>query len=412
MLKNALKPTLLKKNLLIALTGTGLAQLIHLGTTPIISRIFEPEYFGKFALFNSLLGVITAFSLFKMDLAIMSAEDDEIHTFKKIIFKLGYITAFLTLVFFLLHLLFRDLNLAYLFLAIAIIPSNKFWTYKSIQNRLGNYKRLSIGKIIENITNAFFSISFGILGLKEFGLIFGKVLGLFSNLLFLKDKSEIKVSKNQKELMNKYKEFPKYSFPGEILGHLNVNASVFIFAYLFSPVEVGFIGLTTRVLSMPVNFISVTFCDVFKQKAMSDYKTTGEFETIFVKFFFMLAFISISMISVIYFFSEDLFVILFGDKWLKAGTYAKYLCFLYAIRLIVGSLAYSFEINKKNHWIFIFQIAYLLIGVSSLLISYSLTNDDIFAIKTYSYSLASIYLMQTLFAYINARNVSKGLSNG
>lgn len=407
MLNNALKITTLKKNLLVAISGTGLAQLIHLGTTPIISRIYEPEFFGQFALFNSFLGVATALSLFKFDLALIGATDNELPTFKKILSALGYIVALLTFVFFLFNLFFVEFNYIYLFLFLSIIPSNKFWTYKAIQNRKGDFKKLSIGKIIDNGTNALSSIAFGLFELKEIGLLASKVIGIISNALFLKDKNTKELTKSKKEIIEKYIEFPKYSFPGELISHLNINTSVFVFAYLFSATEVGFIGLTTRVLSMPVNFISITFFDVFKQKAMNDYKETGEFLTIFVKFFFMLATICIAMISVTYFFSEDLFVIFFGPNWVKAGIYAKYLCFLYGVRLIVGSLSYSFEINKKNHWIFIFQVIYLIAGVGSLFISYKQTGDDVFAIKTYSYTLATIYLIQTFMAFLNAKSAKK-----
>ena len=407
MLKNALKLTTLKRNLLVAITGTGLAQLIHLGTTPIISRIYEPEFFGQFALFNSLLGIATALSLFKFDLALIGAEDDEISTFKKMLSQLGYLVALLVLIYFALNSMLNKTEYIYLLLAIAIIPSNKFWTFKAIQNRAGKFKRLSIGKILDNTLNAITSIVFGLLGIKEFGLLIGKIIGLITNAIYLKDKTELSNIKPKKELVSKYIEFPKYSFPGELITHLNINVSVFVFAYLFSATEVGFIGLTTRVLSMPVNFISITFFDVFKQKAMNDYKETGEFLTIFTKFFFMLSSICIAMILVVFFFSEDLFTLVFGENWLKAGVYAKYLCFLYGVRLIVGSLSYSFEINKKNHWIFIFQVIYLIAGVGSLFISYNMTKDDVFAIKVYSFTLASIYLIQTLLAYINAKTAKK-----
>lgn len=406
MLKNALKLTTLKRNLLVAITGTGLAQLIHLGSTPIISRIYEPVYFGEFALFNSLLGIFSAFSLLKLDLALIGAEDSEIPSFKSIFRKITSILVLIALVLFLVQMVRNGFSYIYLFLVLALIPSNEFWSNRAIQNRAGNFKKLSLGKIYENTINAGSSLLLGVLNLKEFGLLFGKLIGLISAAFYFRLPKE-QASTDAKTVFKKYQSFPKFSFPAELLIHLNLNLSVFIFTYYFSAVEVGFIGLTTRVLSVPVNFISISFFDVFKQRAMSDYQNTGEFFTVYKKFLFVLITIAIAMIGTLYFFSEDLFALVFGEEWRDAGIYAKYLSFLYAVRLITGPLVYSFEINNKNYFNFIFQALYLIGGVSVLIASYHFYQDDVISIKYYSFTLAGLYLLHTVFATINAKTAKK-----
>lgn len=403
MLKNAFKPTILKRNLLVAISGTGLAQLIHLGTTPIISRIYEPDYFGEFALFNSLLGIFTVFTLLKMDLALIGAEDSEIPSFKKLFRKLTLLIILVTILVFLFKLINSGFSYIYLFLILALFPSNQFWANRAIQNRSGNFKKLSIGKILENSLNAGSSLLLGLLNLKEFGLLFGKLFGLVSSALYFRKKIPSKSEVSSKELIKKYQNFPKFSFPAELLVHLNLNLSVFVFTYYFSAVEVGFIGLTTRVLSVPVNFISISFFDVFKQKAMKDYKETGEFLTIFIKFLLMLTSIAIAMVGTLYFFSEDLFATVFGEEWRQAGMYAKYLSILHAVRLIALPLVYSFEITNKNHFNFIFQAMYLIGGLSALIISCNYYQDDLSTIKIYSITLSVLYVIHTFMAFLNAK---------
>jgi O-antigen/teichoic acid export membrane protein len=156
-------------------------------------------------------------------------------------------------------------------------------------------------------------------------------------------------------------------------------------------------------MSLPANFVSISFYDVFKQKALEDYKNSGEFRVIFIKFFSVLSIIAMSMIAVIYFFGPLLFDFIFGSKWTKAGTYAQYLCFLYAIRLVAGPLTFSLEVVNKHYINLIFQCLYLIIGVSSILITYHFTGSDFSCVKTYSFSLSILYFAHIFTAYLNTK---------
>ena len=410
MLSRIFKKTDVKKNLLISVIGTGLGQLIHLGTTPIISRIYSPEQFGQYSLFLSFLGVFTAISLCKFDLAIIAAADDEVSKIRKILFKLAIITSSLTLLVFISLYIFDNTH-SIIFLAITItIPlSSKFWMHRSIINKAALFKRLSLGKILENSTNGIVAICLGVLNIKDIGLFAGKITALFVTWLFYRLKSAKLFTKetslSTKEIIQKHINYPKYSFPAELIAHLNLSSSIFIFAYLFTPLEVGFIGLTSRVMSVPANFVSISFFDVFKQKAMEDFKQTGEFRTIFTKFLGILVVIATFMILTIYFTGPYLFSLVFGAEWGKAGIYAQFLCIFYAIRLVAGPLIFSFEITGRHYINLYFQFIYLVVGIAGILLTYYYTGDDLLCIKVYSLSLALIYSVHILLAYTNSRKI-------
>ncbi len=411
MLSKLLKKTEVKKNLTISVIGTAAGQLIHLGTTPIISRIYSPELFGQYSLFLSFLGVFTAISLCKFDLAIIAVEDDEVSFFRKILFKLSVLTTLISTIV-LIFLYFTDSGniLSFLFLTLTIPVSAKYWMHRSILNKSKLFKNLSIGKVLENSSNGLIAIGLGLMSLKDIGLFAGKFFALlFSWLYFRIQSSKLYLKKSilpPKDILKKYINYPKYSFPAELVGQLNLNTIIFIFAYLFSPLEVGLIGLTTRVMSVPANFVSISFLDVFKQKSMQDFKDTGSFRTIFIKFFFALSAIAISMITVIYFTGPSLFNLVFGNEWGKAGIYAQYLCFFYAIRLVTGPLAYALEIVNKHYINLIFQCLYLITGVASILGTFYITGDDLLCIKVYSFSLFILYAIHTTVAFKYSKKVS------
>jgi O-antigen/teichoic acid export membrane protein len=51
------------KNILTLITGTGVAQLIPVAVSPIITRLYSPEDFGLIALYQSLVAIISVFHL-------------------------------------------------------------------------------------------------------------------------------------------------------------------------------------------------------------------------------------------------------------------------------------------------------------------------------------------------------------
>lgn len=405
MIKKLFKKTDVKKNLTISVIGTALAQLIHLGTTPIISRIYDPEQFGNYSLFLSFLGVATAISLCKFDLAIIASEKEEISTFKKIFNLLAIIATSISLIVSVaLYLLSVQYWYIFAVLTFTIPLSNKYWMYRSIINKIADFKKLTFGKVYENFSSGIITIALGVFNFKDIGLFLGKIGSLALTAIFYKYSLSKKEFTRKKlpvlDIVKKYQNYPKYSFPAELVAQLNLNTTILIFSYFFSSVEVGLIGLTTRVLSLPANFVSISFYDVFKQKALHDYKENGEFRTIFKKFFFVLTILAISMILVIYFLGPWLFNFIFGAVWSKSGIYAQYLCLFYAIRLVTGPLCFSLEVVNKHHINLMFQVIYLVSGISSIAITHYLTGNDLTCIKVYSITLATLYSIHTLISFI------------
>src|SRR5690554_2659536 len=59
------------KNVLTLMTGTVIAQLIPLVVAPILSRIYTPAEFGRFALYLSIIQILGAIANGRYELAIV-----------------------------------------------------------------------------------------------------------------------------------------------------------------------------------------------------------------------------------------------------------------------------------------------------------------------------------------------------
>ena len=64
-------------SVLLVSAGTGLAQLLNVLVSPIITRIYTPEDYGILTVYMALLGMLTIVSSLKYESAIAIADDDE-----------------------------------------------------------------------------------------------------------------------------------------------------------------------------------------------------------------------------------------------------------------------------------------------------------------------------------------------
>ena len=100
---------------------------------------------------------------------------------------------------------------------------------------------------------------------------------------------------------------------------------------------------------MPSSLIGNSISQVFFQEATKEKQQTGRAVKIFSSTVKKLIIIGLPCFGVLFFIVEDLFVIVFGEEWRIAGTYAKIVTPLFFIRFISSTLSIvmtSFEKQK------------------------------------------------------------------
>ena len=87
---NKLKPKSdFSRNVLTLMTGTTIAQAIPIAISPILTRIYTPEDFGVFALYMSIVSIISVVATGGYEMALMLPQDDEdVKSLVKLIFDL------------------------------------------------------------------------------------------------------------------------------------------------------------------------------------------------------------------------------------------------------------------------------------------------------------------------------------
>ena len=403
------------------MTGTAVAQAIPVAISPILTRIYTPEDFGVFALFLAISSILATIVNGRYELAIMLPKKDEDAIN---IFALGFIiTCFITILLFFVVFVFNDyltklignkeISFWLYFIPLAVFFSGLYNVLNYFNNRKKRYKDLRNSTILKSIVLAIVQLGVGFLKAGASGLISGSLLSnMFANMKLARNilKDKILISKIQKvkivALAKKYKDFPKFSMLAGLLNSSSTNLNNIMIPTFYGLTTLGFYSLVERVLGMPSSLISSSIGQVFFQQASDEKKKTGSAYKIFKQTTLRLIFLGIPIFGILYFIVEDIFVVVFGEEWRIAGSYANILIPLFFVKFVVSPLTVMNQINFKNKLGMNWQFGLLIIYISILFISYDFSNNFELFLKnlTIIVSIYYIFFYYLIYRHTKIRN--------
>lgn len=357
-------------NISIQVFGTGIAQVIPLLLMPILSRIYDKEAFAVYASFMAVIAVLSVATGARYQYAIVLPKDkiDAVNVFKASVFYNILYTLIITVLALIYYFVFSDfLNLKNtVFLVPIYILVFGFWlSITNLSIREKGFKVNSIAKIIQSVTNSFFSLVLGIINIPV-GLVLGKSIGTSCSVYYLYNKyktDSIYLTKKELNTISKeYIDFPKYTIIPAFLNAASTQAPVFFISYFFSESILGAYGFAVMAIAGPLSIIGVSFKDVFYQKISETYnkKLYKKLHSVFTKNVLFLLAIGLPLIVILFFFGDFIFGLLFGEKWIVAGRFTSILITSFVIKLVVSPLSVIFNVTKKLKLLSYWQILYFI----------------------------------------------------
>ncbi len=408
------------RNVITLMTGTTIAQAIPIALSPILSRIYTPNDIALLAVYMSIVSIISTIVTLKYDLAIMLPEKDEDSI--NIVVVSIIISFIISFIMFLIIAIFnQDITILisaknkdiskWLYFAplsvlfIGIYNSLNYWS-----NRKKQYKRLATSRVVQSTAMIGTQIGTGSAGMIPKGLLYGDILGRFFSVIQLgtliwKDDKKYFNDVSKKGMVSqikRYKDFPKYSIPSDIINVVTNQIPVFLMNRFFGGFILGNYSLMDRVLGAPISLIGRSILDVFKQRASNDYNQYGNCKEIFVKTFKTLVVLSIIPTLLIFFLSPYVFSIIFGENWKIAGDFAQIMSLLFFFRFTVSPLSYMFYIAEKQKYDMIWQICLFFTTILSFLTGIYLNNIKI-ALLSFSITYSVMYIFYLLLSYKYAK---------
>lgn len=403
------------KSVSVLVGGTAFAQAVGVLVLPIITRLYNPENFALFAVYSSILSILSVAICLRFEIAIPLPKKDEDALSLFILALLSNIG--LTTVIALSILLFQDLileviNQPQLAPFIWFIPIGVFFAglYNALQywtTRKKQFKTIAKTRMTQSIASSSVQISGGYLGFGAFGLIIGQVVNFSAGIvrLFIGFRKETKELVNRVSILKlkknwkRYDKFPKYS-TFEALAHIMaMQLPIIIIAAVAIGPEAGYLALAMKVMAIPITLIGGAIAQVYLAHA-SEYYDKGELRSYTLQTIKKISIITILPLLIIGAISPFIFPILFGEEWSRAGYMITWMIPWFAMQILSSPVSMSLHVTGNQRTALLLQVVGLMIRVGGLVwVSsyYSSWAFEYYALSGFIfYSLYLLVIMKVL----------------
>ncbi|RNC92272.1 MAG: hypothetical protein ED555_04015 [Allomuricauda sp.] len=364
---NQLVKSEFSKNVSSQILGTGMAQVLPFLVTPLLTRLYTEDEFALYTSFFALSSIFAVGVGGKYHTAIVLPK-----TFAKAmnIFWLSiYITMGYALLLALVFVIFyshigKELGPLIYFIPVFVLFYGLWMALSNLSIREKRFKFNAIGKVLQSLTYVVVAAILGVLKITFFGLVLARALGVVSSSTFLFWKLKIRTQlPNKKELRTtalKYIDYPKFGVIPAFLNTISSQALILVLDRYYLSDDLGNYGLTYMVLAAPLALIGNSFKDVFYQKIgvlIADHKK-GQALLFFKRCALALFLAGLPICISLLLFGQEIFEIVFGAKWGKAGLFASILAISFFIKLVVSPLSSLFNATNRLNIASRWQTAY------------------------------------------------------
>ena len=356
------KSSAFARNVAKLASGTAFAQAISILTAPILYRMYDRVDYGTLGLYMAITGVLAPLMNGQFYHGVLLLNDDtEAHDLARKLMKLNLILGCIILALTIpsVNVLAQPLNNS------AVEPWLWFISVIRHWGRVEVLKPGPIGKKDYSILVSFvmataiitptISISLAYITEDATGLFVGLFTGqlipwfLLESYYIHKTQDYSPVTKHTyRAALTPHVNFLKFTLPADFLNRLIQQLPVFILSTLAGPAMVGVFNLCVRMLGLPIQLISTSVSEVFRQQAAINYKDNGNCRSLVVKTAKVLSGMITPALVLILFFGPQLFGIAFGQEWRQAGVFAQILALPFSLRFIVSPLSYMFMIAERQ----------------------------------------------------------------
>lgn len=369
------------RHVLTLVTGTGVAQLLPILASLILSRQYSREDFNVLGLFMGISMVLAPLATGKYELAILLPEEDEdgaglVGVVLAVTFTVCLL-AFLILVP-LAGPISRMIGNPRLGHVLWLVPFSLFGlgTFQAFNywfNRSKKYGRLARARMSRSGVAVAGMLGFGAAKV-DTGLALGTAIGNIAAALVMAWQAHVEDGGMRRHmnrdrlraLAKRYARFPAFSVPADTVNNLSSQMPVFLLTAFFGPVVAGSYSFTQRILASPSSIVAQAFSDVYKQRASEEIRTHGHCRAAFRSTFRRLTLISLLPFLLIGVVGAPLFHLVFGSEWREAGFMAQVLTPYVFLSFTVSPLASTLYVAEKQHWDLMWQVGLLLVNLTTL----------------------------------------------
>lgn len=403
------------RNVFTLATGTTIAQFIPILAAPILSRLYTPADYGIMALYSSVAGILGIMATGMYAHAVILATDDR--EAANLLALAASITLGVSLMVTLIMVAFHgalvglfsnpEISVWLYLVPVSVFLGGLLQGLTNWSNRKQQYRRLATNRVVVAVAGTGVQVTAGVAHAGGGGLIIGLLsglgvsVGLLGGRVVKEDRANLKQASlpGMRQAAHTYWRFPIYVLPTEFINVAINQVPIFVLNTLANTASVGLYGMTQRVLGLPSALIANSITDVFKQRAASDYLKNGNCRDIYVKTFKLLLALAVVPFGLLFAFGPQMFGFIFGEQWVTAGEYARYLSIMFFFGFVSSPLSYVYFIAGRQREDLMLHIYMALSTLIALVLGYELFHEPRFMILCFSLNYTLIYIIYLVRSY-------------
>ncbi|TMJ17502.1 MAG: lipopolysaccharide biosynthesis protein [Alphaproteobacteria bacterium] len=342
------------RSIAIVLRGTVIAQATGFLILPILSRLFAPEAFGAYQLFQSIVAILLVVASMRFEVALLRAEDEgELRALLRLCF--GVILSMTVLVALSAGLITATgwpgsaaaLPFTIWLIPVALLVGGTAQCMSYLVTRESAFSVSANSKVAQSGAYAAAGTGLGAAAPITSGIILADLFGRFTLASFLlgwawRRDRRLFAPVGKADILaaaSKFREFPLISVPGGIVNTLGGVLTPMMIYASFSAFVSGQFGLVERGLTIPIALIITAVSQVYMAGFAEAVRNPAQSAPAqFRKVVVGMAWLGVLPVFLLLAFGPIIFTTAFGPQWEVAGEFARILAPAYWLLLISGAV--------------------------------------------------------------------------
>lgn len=386
--------------------GTAFAQGVAVLALPFLTRLYNPTEFSIFAIYTSILGILTVASCLRFEIAIPIPSDDNEAATLVVLALISNL--FISILVALIIWFFQEDIIALLkkpsfSQLIWLVPLGVFFSgmYTALQYWATRQKKFTLiakTRVTQSIMGTSTQIVMGIMGFSAIGLVLGQIIKVSAGIRKLGVNFWAETASLLKKLtienlclvFKKNDQFPKYSTLDSLANAAGIQLPILIIAMLALGPEVGYLMIAMQVMAIPIQLISGAVSQVYLAEAPRAFenKIISKYT---IDILVNLLRYGVSILIVIGVFSPILSKYIFGLEWEKVGFIISWMVPWFAFQLLASPISMIMHIAGKQKQMLLLTVFGFCLRVGMLYGQFYV--DSTYLIEAYAVSGGIFYFV-------------------
>lgn len=197
-----------------------------------------------------------------------------------------------------------------------------------------------------------------------------------------------------REVAARYRRFPLFLAPAGLVNILGIQAPVLMIAYWYGSSVAGHLGMTQRVLAVPLGLVGAAVGQVYLgHLAKAKRREQEGLSRLFAQSSKALAVVGVSTVAVLVALGPWLFDTVLGSEWAVSGTYAQAMSFAIGAQLVAAPLSQTLIVLERQGVQLLWDVGRLSATVGAVWGAYLLGASALEAIWIYGSVSTVLYLI-------------------